>query len=136
MARVPQSSTDENLEPEYQTIDHLIEENLFRELSEFVAIQTYRGGVLSEDQVVNHLGQIRDILIAQVEEFNLGQKIHKLELFEWKQAAGHEYWLFGFRLGSGAHKNAVCCHLDTVPPGEDSSWSPFELVREQRDYLG
>ena len=136
MASVRHSSTDENSEREYQTIDRLIEDNLFRELSEFVAIQTYRGGALSEDQVVNHLEQIRDSLKAQVKEFNLGQKVHKLELFEWKQPVGHEYWLFGFRLGSGAHKIAVCCHLDTVPPGDDSSWSPFELVQEQRDYLG
>ena len=136
MASVRHNPTDENSEHEYQTIDRLIEDNLFRELSEFVAIQTYRGGALSEDQVVNHLGQIRDSLTAQVEEFNLGQKVHKLELFEWKQPVGHEYWLFGFRLGSGAHKIAVCCHLDTVPPGDDSSWSPFELMREQRDYMG
>jgi len=53
MASVRHSSTDENSEREYQTIDRLIEDNLFRELSEFVAIQTYRGGALSEDQVVN-----------------------------------------------------------------------------------
>ena len=136
MASVRHSSTDENAEGEYQIIDRLIEENLFQELSEFVAIQTYRGGALSEDQVVNHLGKIRDSLATKVEEFNLGQKTHKLELFEWKQPVGHEYWLFGFRLGSGPHKIAVCCHLDTVPPGDDSSWNPFELVREQRDYMG
>ena len=136
MASVRHSSTDENAEGEYQIIDRLIEENLFQELSEFVAIQTYRGGALSEDQVVNHLGKIRDSLATKVEEFNLGQKAHKLELFEWKQPVGHEYWLFGFRLGSGPHKIAVCCHLDTVPPGDDSSWNPFELVREQRDYMG
>ena len=136
MASVRHSSTDENAEGEYQIIDRLIEENLFQELSEFVAIQTYRGGALSEDQVVNHLGKIRDSLTTKVEEFNLGQKTHKLELFEWKQPVGHEYWLFGFRLGSGPHKIAVCCHLDTVPPGDDSSWNPFELVREQRDYMG
>ena len=66
MASVRHSSTDENSEHEYRTIDRLIEENLCRELSEFVAIQTYRGGALSEDQVLNHLGQIRDILTAQV----------------------------------------------------------------------
>ena len=136
MASVRHSSTDENAEGEYQIIDRLIEENLFQELSEFVAIQTYRGGTLSEDQVVNHLGKIKDSLATKVEEFNLGQKTHKLELFEWKQPVGHEYWLFGFRLGSGPHKIAVCCHLDTVPPGDDSSWNPFELVREQRDYMG
>ena len=136
MASVRHSSTDENAEGEYQIIDRLIEENLFQELSEFVAIQTYRGGAFSEDQVVNHLGKIRDSLATKVEEFNLGQKTHKLELFEWKQPVGHEYWLFGFRLGSGPHKIAVCCHLDTVPPGDDSSWNPFELVREQRDYMG
>ena len=136
MASVRHSSTDENAEGDYQIIDRLIEENLFQELSEFVAIQTYRGGALSEDQVVNHLGKIRDSLATKVEEFNLGQKTHKLELFEWKQPVGHEYWLFGFRLGSGPHKIAVCCHLDTVPPGDDSSWNPFELVREQRDYMG
>ena len=58
MASVRHSSTDENAKLEYQSIDLLIEENLFRELSEFVAIQTYRGGDLSEDQVINHLGQI------------------------------------------------------------------------------
>ena len=136
MASVRDNTLDENAESEYQTIDRLIEDNLFRELSEFVAIQTYRGGALTEDQVLDNLGQIRDSLTSKVEEFNLGQKVHKLELFEWKQPGDREYWLFGFRLGSGAHKIAVCCHLDTVPPGDDPSWSPFELAHEQRDYLG
>ena len=93
MASVQHSSTDENSEGEYQTIDRLIENNLFPELSELVAIQTYRGGALSEDQVVNHLLEIRDGLTARVEELNLGQKVHKLELFEWKQAEGHGYCL-------------------------------------------
>ena len=136
MASDRHSSSDINSEYEYQNIDRLIEDNLFRQLAELVAIPTYRGGALSEDQVVNHLEQIRDSLTAQVEKFNLGQKVHKLELFEWKQPVGRKYWLFGFRLGSGAHKIAVCCHLDTVPPGDDSSWDPFNLVREQRDYMG
>ena len=136
MSSVRYSYADGNAQHEYEIIDRLIEENLFRELSEIVAIPTYRGGALSEDQVVNNLRQIRDSLAAQVEEFNLGQKVHKLEIFEWKQPVGHEYWLFGFRLGSGEHKIAVCCHLDTVPPGDDASWNPFELVQEQRDYMG
>ena len=136
MGSVRYNYADGNAQHEYEIIDRLIEENLFRELSEIVAIPTYRGGALSEDQVVNNLRQIRDSLAAQVEEFNLGQKVHKLEIFEWKQPVGHEYWLFGFRLGPGEHKIAVCCHLDTVPPGDDASWNPFELVQEQRDYMG
>ena len=77
MASVRHSSTDENAEGDYQIIDRLIEENLFQELSEFVAIQTYRGGALSEDQVVNHLGKIRDSLATNVEKVNRGQKTHK-----------------------------------------------------------
>ena len=136
MASVRRSYTDKKSGDEYQDIDRLIEDNLFSELSEFVAIPTYRGGGLSEDQVDNHLRQIRDSLSARVEEFNLGQEVHKLELFEWRKSEHGGYWLFGFRLGSGAHKIAVCCHLDTVPPGDDSSWSPFELIQEQRDYNG
>ena len=90
MASVRDNTLDENAESEYQTIDRLIEDNLFRELSEFVAIQTYRGGALTEDQVLDNLGQIRDSLTSKVEEFNLGQKVHKLELFEWKQPGDRE----------------------------------------------
>ena len=136
MTSARHSSPDGNSENEYETIDRLIEENLFRELADFVAIETFRGGSLSEDKVINNLERIRDILKTQVEEFNLGQKVHRLELFEWKNPVGHEYWLFGFRLGSGPHKIAVCCHLDTVPPGDNLSWNPFELIHEQRDYMG
>ena len=88
MASVRHSSTDENAEGEYQIIDRLIEENLFQELSEFVAIQTYRGGALSEDQVVNHLGKIRDSLATKVEEFNLGQKPTS-----WNYLNGNSRWV-------------------------------------------
>ena len=45
-----------------------------------------------------------------------------------------EYWLFGLRLGSGKYKIAVSSHLDTVPPS-NMDWHPFELRKENREYL-
>lgn len=127
MASVRHSSTDENSEREYQTIDRLIEDNLFRELSEFVAIQTYRGGALSEDQVVNHLGQIRDSLTAQVEEFNLGQKSTS-----WSYLSGNSRWamsigcsVFAWAPGRIRSRSAAIWtpfHQETTHPGARLNW--------------
>ena len=52
---------------EYRIIDDLIEKNLFPELSKFVAIKTYRDGLLSEEDVIANLGEIRNALIEQAE---------------------------------------------------------------------
>ena len=125
---------------EYDEVDDLMDDNLYTELSEFVAIKTYRGGDLTESEVVTNLQKIQDALMAQVDEFNKTLNTHKIAEFEWKEPVpddnSREYWLFGLRLGNGPYKIALCCHLDTVPPGDDQSWKPFELAREKRDYLG
>ncbi|HYO52649.1 M20/M25/M40 family metallo-hydrolase [Archangium sp.] len=127
----------------YAQLDQLLDERLFDDLSRFVEIQTYRNGKLSEQQVVANLQELRDELMSRAEEFNKGQKVHKLVPFEWKKTlkvpgtdTEQEYWLFGLRLGTGQKKIMLSSHLDTVPPGDNPNWEPFKLKKAQRTYLG
>jgi len=139
----PPSSEDElqeNGDPnDYDLIDQLIQDNLFDELAVLVKARTYRNADLSEAEVVANLQEIVDFMTSQVEAFNEGQQTHKIVPFEWKQAVpgtDREYWMFGLRLGRGDQKLAVITHLDTVAPGDNPNWSPFELQRERRSYVG
>jgi succinyl-diaminopimelate desuccinylase len=138
------TSCDESTEVDpYANLDQMMDERLFDDLSRFVELQTYRNGKLSEQQVVANLQQLRDELMSRAEEFNKGQKVHKLVPFEWKKTlkvpgtdTEQEYWLFGLRLGTGKKKIMLSSHLDTVAPGDNPGWEPFKLKKEQRTYLG
>lgn len=127
---------------DYALIDRAIDERLFDDLSRFVAVETYRGGALSEAQVVANLRLLQADLVQQAAEFNQGQETHDLVPFEWTAPSpAGESWVFGFRLGTGQRKISLLSHLDTVPPGDDEdipgrSWDPFVLQEERRDYLG
>lgn len=133
------SSPDKINPTEYEIIDHLVEQHLQAELTEFVAIPTYRDASLTEAQTVANLKKLRDTLLSQTEAFNAEQKSTKLESFEWKgpvQGEDREHWVFGLRVGNGPYRLALSSHLDTVPPGTNPNWKPFELTTEKRNYLG
>lgn len=122
-------------------LQRYIDEQLFDDLAKFVAIRTYRGVDLSEEQVVANLQQLLTELSNQTQQFNEAQKVHKLSTFQWKKKVAtpegeREYWLFGVRLGNGPRRVALSSHLDTVSPGTQAGWEPFKLVKEQRTYLG
>jgi succinyl-diaminopimelate desuccinylase len=125
---------------EYRIIDELIEQNLYSDLKKFVAIPTYRDPpALSEAQTVANLQRLRDVLLAEVDAFNMQQKTTRIESFEWKQPVEgekRELWVFGFRLGKGGHKLALSSHLDTVPLGTNPMWKPLEITQAQSSYLG
>jgi succinyl-diaminopimelate desuccinylase len=129
--------TEEPTDDGGEQLQRYIDEQLFDDLSKFVAARTYRGVDLSEAQVVANLQLIQEELRRQTEQFNEKQKVHKLSPFEWKKTInGQEYWLFGVRVGSGPRRVALSSHLDTVPPGNQEGWEPFNLVKQQRTYLG
>ncbi|WP_245591955.1 M20/M25/M40 family metallo-hydrolase [Cystobacter fuscus] len=121
-----------------EQLHRYIDEQLFDDLSKFVAARTYRGADQSEAETVANLQKIQEEVRLQVEQFNAEQKVHKLVPFEWKKTInGQEYWLFGVRVGSGPRRVALSSHLDTVPPGTPQpGWEPFKLVKEQRTYFG
>ncbi|WP_187344871.1 M20/M25/M40 family metallo-hydrolase [Cystobacter ferrugineus] len=120
-----------------EQLHRYIDEQLFDDLSTFVAARTYRGVDQTEAETVANLQKIQEEVRLQVEQFNEKQKVHKLVPFEWKKTInGREYWLFGVRVGSGSRRVALSSHLDTVPPGTLEGWEPFKLVKEQRTYFG
>lgn len=116
-----------NVEAEFQ--------GSFDALAKLVAVETYRADQFAnEEALIASMQSIEDDLKAQVQQFNEGQKTHKIEAWEWKkergQAAAPKYWwVFGFRLGKGPRKIALSTHLDTVPPGDTSLWEPFKLKK-------
>jgi succinyl-diaminopimelate desuccinylase len=127
--------------------DIITEEELFTELSKWVEIKTYRGSDLTEEQVRKNLEALRDQVNAMAVEFNATQTNLKFEKFEWstpnpdyKEGSGNpkKFWVFGFTLGTGKRKIALCTHMDTVPPGLESDWTtdPFVLTRANEDYNG
>jgi len=107
----------------------------FAEVATLVAAETYRTeGFTNEDAFAENMQRIVEDLNEQTREFNLGQKRHKIEPWEWKVESGDAaspkyYWVFGFRLGSGPRKIALNTHFDTVAPGNSDAWKPFELSK-------
>ncbi|MFY0577324.1 M20/M25/M40 family metallo-hydrolase [Cystobacter fuscus] len=129
--------TEEPPEDGLEQLQNYIDEQLFDDLSKFVAARTYRGVDQTEAETVANLQKIQEEVRLQVEQFNAQQKVHKLVPFEWKKTVnGQAYWLFGVRVGSGPRRVALSSHLDTVPPGTVAGWEPFKLVKEQRTYFG
>ncbi|MGK3996477.1 M20/M25/M40 family metallo-hydrolase [Sorangium sp. So ce1024] len=107
----------------------------FDALARLVAAETYRAEQFAnEDAFVANMQTIVDDLKAQAQQFNEGQKTHKLEPWEWKveggDPAGPRYhWVFGFRLGNGPRRISLNTHFDTVSPGDTDVWEPFKLTR-------
>lgn len=114
-------------------------EGSFDALARLVAIETHRSeNFANEDALVTNMQMIYDDLQAQVQEFNEGQKTHKLELFNWREETGTPgepkyWWVFGLRLDKGPYKIALSTHMDTVSPGDPNVWEPFSLKKEMRD---
>ena len=107
----------------------------FEDLAALVAIETYRHDD-NEATVQANLGKIDSWLQKKTNDFNVGQKTHKLEMFAWrepnksKSSIPSAWWVFGIRLGKGPHKISVITHLDTVHPGTSTEWAPFRLARQ------
>ena len=114
-------------------------EGSFDSLAEMVAIETYRSeNFANEEVLIANMQTLYGNLQGQVQEFNEGQKTHKLELTEWRKESGipdepKYWWVFGIRLGKGPYKIALSTHLDTVSPGDASQWEPFTLKKETHD---
>ncbi|MGH2551550.1 MAG: M20/M25/M40 family metallo-hydrolase [Thermomicrobiales bacterium] len=106
-------------------------------IEDLVRIETWRAiDGSNEAQVVENIGKIKTRLAEEIDAFvsSNGLAAAVPSPFEWKDT-DKPYWVFGWRVGTGANKVAVICHLDTVPPG-DADWSPFEPRIEQREYEG
>ncbi|XYI00139.1 M20/M25/M40 family metallo-hydrolase [Sorangium sp. So ce1128] len=107
----------------------------FDALARLVAAETYRAEQFAnEERFVASMQSIADDLNAQAQQFNEGQKTHKIEPWEWKVESGNPaepryYWVFGFRLGKGPRKISLNTHFDTVSPGDTDVWEPFKLTR-------
>jgi succinyl-diaminopimelate desuccinylase len=106
-------------------------------IEDLVRIETWRAvDGSNEAQVVERLGQVKAKLAAVIDAFvaSNGLATAVPEAFEWRDPED-PHWVFGWRVGSGAHKVSVISHLDTVPPG-DADWRAFEPRIERRDYAG
>ncbi|CAN5343495.1 hypothetical protein BH09CHL1_BH09CHL1_18970 [soil metagenome] len=106
-------------------------------VEDLVRLETWRaidGG--NETQVVANLEKIKTRLTQDIDTFVASNSLAKTVpvAFEWRDPE-KPYWVFGWRVGSGANKMSIISHLDTVPPG-DSDWRPFEPRIEQRAYQG
>lgn len=109
----------------------------FDALARLVAAETYRAEQFAnEDAFVTSMQAIVDDLRAQAQQFNEGQKTHRIEPWEWKVESGNAaepryYWVFGFRLGNGPRKISLNTHFDTVSPGDTDVWEPFVLTKSR-----
>lgn len=133
--------------PGEEILQNLWQNNFLEETEALVRIRAYRGDDLSEEQVVGNIGQIKQLLEDWADQFNNAELQNlRLEPFEWKknitpegEDQEKEYWLFGFRIGPSnpTRKVAMICHLDTVPPGQETAdWQPFDPHIEEREYRG
>ena len=134
-------SNETVLTPGEEILQRLWNENFLPETDTIVRVRTYRGDDLSEAEVVSNMGQLQQLLQDWATEFNTQELQYlQLEPFEWKKTIDDtEYWMFGFRIGSEnpTRKVATICHLDTVPPGQETEdWKPFDPHIEEREYLG
>ncbi|MGR9015063.1 MAG: M20/M25/M40 family metallo-hydrolase [Gammaproteobacteria bacterium] len=119
---------------DYKIVDDLFNKEFIDRTSELVKIKTYVGLTGGSKETRVNIQKVRDRFKQWADDVNKELKTAKLEFFEWENEKN--FWLFGFRLGSGKHKVAIITHLDTVPPGQESeTWHPFEPKIEQRIYL-
>jgi len=115
--------------------DALWAEKFIPETSALIAIPTHDDPTHPAHRVKN-LTRVKIQLQQWATAFNQQLQHDQLQAFEWqKRIDGKDYWLFGFRLGRGAHKIAMLTHVDTVPPGQ-SDWQPYQARIEKREYLG
>lgn len=132
---VATSAHAENSRNDYKIVDDLFNKEFIDRTSELVRIKTYVGLPGGNEETISNLKEVRGKFKSWADEINKDLKTAKLDFFEWKN--DKNFWLYGFRLGSGKHKLAVITHLDTVPPGQETAqWKPFEPKIEVRDYLG
>ncbi len=106
-------------------------------VEDLVRIETWRETDNSnETDVVKNIESIKKRLAEDIDASVKSNSLTKTvpEAFEWRDAE-KPYWVFGWRVGSGANKMTIISHLDTVPPG-DVDWRPFEPRIEQRKYQG
>ena len=106
-------------------------------VEDLVRIETWRKTDNSnETDVVKNIESIKKRLAEDIDASVKSNSLTKTvpAAFEWRDPE-KPYWVFGWRVGSGANKMAIISHLDTVPPG-DVDWRPFEPRIEQRSYQG
>ena len=106
-------------------------------VEDLVRIETWRETDRSnETDVVKNIESIKQRLAEDIDESVKSDSLTKAVpvAFEWRDPE-NPYWVFGWRVGSGANKMSIISHLDTVPPG-DADWRPFEPRIEQRAYQG
>ena len=114
-----------------------LNENLDVLLPQLVAVPTVRTGEFNDPAKLALLGEVKSLLDANISAFNMANEGEPISSFEWRETVnGIEYWLFGFRVGSGPQKIAFINHTDVVAADEADGWSPFEVIAEDREYLG
>ncbi|NCG18513.1 MAG: hypothetical protein GWP91_05825 [Rhodobacterales bacterium] len=115
----------------------VIHKNLDVLLPQLVAAPTVRSGAFNVPANLALLGEVKSLLDANISAFNKANEGEPITSFEWRETInGIEYWLFGFRVGSGPQKIAFINHTDVAAADEADGWSPFEVIAEDRDDLG
>ena len=122
---------------DFESLITALNENLDDLLPQLVAIPTVRAGEFNDPANLALLGEVKSLLDANISAFNAADEGEPITSFEWQEPVnGTDYWLFGFRLGSGSKKIALINHTDVVAADEADGWLPFEVTQENRDYLG
>ncbi len=128
---------------DYSVVDGLIGDNLRPQLSELVAIETWRGTGRSEAETVAALEQVFEKIKGWADDYAQKELENvTIESFAWppedQEPDQGKYRVYGLRLGKGSDQRiSIISHLDTVPPGEATKkWQPFTLTDEQRRYMG
>lgn len=126
---------------DYSVVDGLIDAHLRDQLSEVVAVETWRGAGRSEAETAAALQQVYQKIVGWAEEYARRELDNvTIRSFAWppedEAAADGKYRVYGLRIGDGEKRRiSVISHLDTVPPGE-AEWAPFTLTDARRPYLG
>ena len=130
-------ATDNKPTPVAAAADQSWIEVIVEGTTELVAQQTWRKEDGSnENEVIAALQKIQAYFQKKADAIQDKNGKALVRSFEWHGGDDKTpYWVFGYRAGTGKRKVSVICHLDTVPPGDDS-WNPFAPRVEQRLYKG
>jgi succinyl-diaminopimelate desuccinylase len=122
---------------DFEALRAALAENLDVLLPELVGIPTVRRGEFNDPDSLARLGEVKTLLDAEIAAFNSSTAGEPITSFEWIETVGDtEYWLFGYRVGSGSRKISFINHADVVEADEADGWTPWELTREDRVYRG
>lgn len=91
----------------YRQLIKNLDSNLENILPQLIAIDSSRKGIFNNNNSLKSIQQIKNILDKCVKKQNITYKKKIVKPFEWKKTINNrEYWLFGYRLGSGTKKNS------------------------------